>query len=121
MSNRYNICENFIRSPRVNSLGSQDDRPLCSGMVPYYNVERLPTVGWRNDCESAWDDPMLTWNVYGGGVNREEARSKCSLYYNDPLIGSAKICNGEPKLHRSQFGFGDTGYWVCQAGTECRT
>ena len=112
MSNKYD---------KINFLGSSKINPLCSEMVPYYNVERLPTVGWNNDCESAWDDPQLTWNVGGGGVNQEEAKSLCSLYYNDPLIGSAKICNGEPKLHRSQFGFGDSGYWVCQTGTECRT
>ena len=113
MSNKYDT---------INFLGSSNINPLCSEMVPYYNVERLPTVGWNNDCESVLEGAgELTWDVSGGGVNQEEAKSLCSLYYNDPLIGSAKICNGEPKLHRSQFGFGDSGYWICQSGTECRT
>ena len=113
MSNKYDT---------INFLGSSNINPLCSEMVPYYNVERLPTVGWNNDCESVLEGAgELTWNVSGGGVNQEEAKSLCSLYYNDPLIGSAKICNGEPKLHRLQFGFGDSGYWICQSGTECRT
>lgn len=119
MSNTYHKI-NFLRSSRINPLDPNADpsrKPLCSETVPYYNVNRLPILG-LNDCKNAQEDLGMTSKPSEGGLTKEEARSLCSLYYNNPWVGEPKICNGEPKLIDRWLD--DWGYWECQAGSECR-
>lgn len=87
-------------------------KPWCQGIADESGISRQETL-WNQDCgsieiiEQDWIADSVSFDD-----RREITRRKCGNYFNDPYVGSPKICDGRPRL-------ASTHSWWCDTGRIC--
>jgi hypothetical protein len=98
---------------RINFVGSSAELPACDAYIDWLGFPRNKADFWDDCSDQVFPkDPKYRIDSTPYKEIVENKRELCSSWYNDPWVGSAKICDGTPYQNEYL-------EWVCQPGTEC--